>query len=99
MKLSLPLLLSSNLIFHHILKIFFLSFCKFLVEERNPSCKPYPSSGGVGPERCRKAYGQTWTFKPWPTKKCCPMGDMRGREIIEGKPMSFKKSPRLAARS
>jgi len=55
------------------------------VKRQNPRCKDYPSSGGVGPERCRKAYGQTWTFKPWPTKQCCPPGDMRGREIVEVK--------------
>ena len=54
------------------------------MKRQNPRCKDYPSSGGVGPERCRKAYGQTWTFKPWPTKQCCPPGDMRGREIVEG---------------
>jgi len=51
------------------------------VEERgNPQCEAYPGGGAEG---CRKAYGQTWTFKPF-RRECCPPGDMRGREIIEG---------------
>merc|ERR1712002_867146 len=52
-----------------------------LEKRQSPRCKPHPG-GGASNLACQRAYGPTWSM----TKSgnhCCPLGDMRGREIVE----------------
>jgi len=52
-----------------------------LEKRQSPRCKPHPG-GGASNLACQRAYGPTWSM----TKsghQCCPLGDMRGREIVE----------------